>query len=333
MRIIHCAPFNIFTKSGGALYSNPVKISQGFVQNGHFVHNFDYRDTARYFSIFKNKRNGTRKMNNFFKSIVDDINPDIVIFGHAELIEYSTYEYIKNKKIKMIFWYNDLPLPTDMEKKSHYFDLILTTAAGMMLNDLRKFHKVSFFMPNLVDKSIECYKSFTNKCYKNDILFTGRYDNERAELVDYIKNNINTVLPKSFLGLDKNSLVIGDDYLKEIYNSKICLSHNREFSTEYKWFTSDRLMHILGNGSFCLSTPMLNNEDFFEDKLEIYENLEQLHQKVDFYLSNDDKRIQNAKWLYERTHSLFNAKRVTKYIIDLLENDIKELNQYEWFND
>ena len=50
MRIIHCAPFNIITKTGGALYANPIKISQGLIQNNHFVHNFDYRDTSRYMS-------------------------------------------------------------------------------------------------------------------------------------------------------------------------------------------------------------------------------------------------------------------------------------------
>ena len=38
MRIIHCAPFNIITKSGGSLYANPIKISQGLIQNNHFVH-------------------------------------------------------------------------------------------------------------------------------------------------------------------------------------------------------------------------------------------------------------------------------------------------------
>jgi hypothetical protein len=272
-------------------------------------------------------------MNQFLIQLVDDISPDIVVFGHAELIEYSTYEYIKSKNIKMVFWYNDLPLPTDMKQKSEYFDLILSTAAGMMMDDLRKFHNYSFFMPNLVDKSIERYRSFENISYKSDILFTGRYDNERGELIDFIKNNIETKLPKTFLGIDKDSVVIGDEYLKAIADSKIALSHNRKFSTEYKWFTSDRMMHILANGTFCLSTPMLNNEDFFEDKLEIYNNLDELNEKIKFYLNNEDKRINNAKWLYERTHNLFNSKRVTKYILDLVAENEKNLMKYEWFND
>ena len=333
MRIIHCAPFNIFTKTGGALYANPVKISLGLQQNGCFVHNFDYRDTARYFSLFRNKKNGSKKMNQYLIHVVDDLAPDIVIFGHAELIEYSTFEYIKSKNIKMVFWYNDLPLPKDMEEKSKFFDLILSTAAGMMMEDLRKFHSYSFFMPNLVDRSIEKYRSFENSSYKSDILFTGRHDSERGELIDFLKENIETKLPKTFLGIDKDSVVIGDAYLKAIADSKIALSHNRKFSTEYKWFTSDRMMHILANGTFCLSTPMLNNEDFFEDKLEIYNTLDELKEKIDFYLNNEEKRIENAKWLYERTHELFNSKRVTKYILDLLSENEKNLTQYEWYND
>ncbi|MEA1915494.1 MAG: hypothetical protein U9N30_09275 [Campylobacterota bacterium] len=333
MRIVHCAPFNTFTKTGGALYSNPIKLSLGFSQNGHFVHNFDYRDTARYFSVFKNKKNGSKKMNQYLLQVIDDLAPDIVLFGHAEMIEYSTYEYIKNKKIKMVFWYNDLPLPADMQDKAHYFDLILSTAAGMMMDDLHAFHEKSFFMPNLVDKSIEKYRSFENQTFQSDILFTGRYDDERAQLIDFIKDNIQTTLPKRFIGLDKSSVVIGDAYLQAIANTKIALSHNRKFSTQYKWFTSDRLMHILGNGTMCFSTPMLNNEDFFEDKLEIYHDLDELKAKTQIYLDDDAKRITNSTWLHKRTHELFNSKRVSQYIVDLLDEDHKQLKQYEWFND
>ena len=53
MRIIHCAPFNIITKSGGSLYANPIKISQGLIQNNHFVHNFDFGEKRSYLFINK----------------------------------------------------------------------------------------------------------------------------------------------------------------------------------------------------------------------------------------------------------------------------------------
>ncbi len=318
MKIIHCAPFNIMTKTGGALYANPIKISSGLIQNNHFVHNFDYRDTARYFSIFKNKKNGQKKMNQHLKQIIDEIRPDVVIFGHAEMIDYETYDYIKSKNIKMVFWYNDLPYPKNIDKIEKYFDAIFTTAFS------DKYH----FLPNLVDKNVEKYISYKNLSYKQDLLFTGRATNERAKLIQFIKNEINC--KQTFLGDTKESVVIGDDYLQEISNSKICLNHNRDFTLDYKWYSSDRLVHILANGSFCLSTPIVNGEDFFEDKLEYYEDFDQLKQKVEYFLSNEKERIQKAKWLHTRVHELFNAKRVGQYILDIVEQNDKQLKQYEW---
>ena len=49
-------------------------------------------------------------MNDFFKILIEDIKPDIIIFGHAELILEETLEYIKRKNIRMVYWYNDIPL-------------------------------------------------------------------------------------------------------------------------------------------------------------------------------------------------------------------------------
>jgi len=321
MRIIHCAPFNIVTKTGGCLYSNPVKISIGLVENGHFVHNFDYRDIARYFSVFKNKKNGTKKMIRHFLQIINDINPDLIIFGHAELITKETFEYIKKKKIPMIFWYNDLPFPKYFNEIKHYFSHILATA---YTND-------SYFLPNLVHKSIETNKSFLNKIWANDLLFSGRYDKERSKLISFIKNNIHCNY--RFIGDTKKSVIIGNDYFQEITNSKICLNHNRDFTLKYKWFTSDRLMHILGNGSFALSTPIINGEDFFENNLEYYSSLEELRYKIEYFLENSKKRLEKAKWLHARVHKLFNAKRIGEYIINLYKEDTKKLNAYEWWND
>lgn len=331
MRIIHCAPFNIFTKSGGALYANPIKISLGLQQNGAFVHNFDYRDTARYFSIFRNKKSGSKNMNNHLLQVVNEIKPDLVIFGHAELISEDIYKYLKTKNIKMVFWYNDVPISDSFKKVAHYFDLILTTAGGEFIEDIKNFNKNTHFLPNLVDKSIERYKGFNNKTFVNDLVFTGRSDGDRKILLEYLNNNLSLGIKKKYLGDTKESIVIGDSYLKALSDSKIALNHNRDFTLKYEWYTSDRLLHILGNGSFALSTKIIKGEDFFEDKLEYYSSNEELKEKIDYYLENNHKRLYKAKWLYERVHTIFNAKRVSKYILDLYYQDINNLNKYEWF--
>ena len=331
MRIIHCAPFNIFTKTGGALYANPVKISLGLQQNGCFVHNFDYRDTARYFSLFRNKKNGAKKMNQHLMKLVDEIAPDIVIFGHAELIETEVFEYLKKKNIKIMYWYNDVPLQESFKKIAHYFDIILTTAGGEFIDDIKKYNSNTHFLPNLVDQSIEKYIGYKNKAFKSDLIFSGRADQERKLLLDYLNNNLDISIKKKYIGDTKQSVVIGDEYLKALADSKISINHNRDFTLKYEWYSSDRLVHILANGSFALSTGIINGEDFFEDKLEYYSTNEELVSKINYFLENDEERLSKAKWLRKRVFELFNAKRVTKYMLSLYNQDIKDLNTYEWY--
>lgn len=329
MRIIHCAPFNIVTKSGGALYSNPIKISHGLIQNGHFVHNFDYRDMARYFSFFRNKKHGQNKMNHFFISNIDDIKPDLIIFGHAELIYPETFAYIKNQGIKILFWYNDIPIQKSFSQVSPFFDVIVTTAGGKFVENLQKFNKNSFFMPNLVDKNIEKHKSFENDHYMYDILFSGRPDQEREKVISTLKVIYNQKL--KIIGDTKKTTIIGEKYFELIQDSKICINHNKKFTLENKWYTSDRLMHILANGSFCLSTKIIGGEDFFEDKLEYYNSEEELMEKVKYFLHHDEQRIEKAIWLHKRVHQLFNAKRVSQYLLDLVYQDLNALEKYEWY--
>ncbi len=336
MRIIHCAPFNILTKSGGALYANPIKISQGLIQNNHFVHNFDYRDSARYYSFFKNKKNGAKKMNQFFKDLINDLNPDLIVFGHAELIFEETLEYIRSKRIKTIFWYNDIVFDKHFHSRLHLYDMVLITAGGKMLNQLKEYNENCFFLPNLVDDSIERYKGFENNAPIYDIFFPARKITTkgalREELIDIINKNFPT-LNKKFIGQTKESVIIGDDYFKLMNDSKISINHNRDFSMEekYEWYTSDRLMHFMGNGAFTISTQIVDGERFFEDKLDYYKSFDELCEKIDFYFENKKLRVDNAKWLYKRTHELFNSKRVSAYILDLLKEDEKKLIHYEWF--
>lgn len=329
MKIIHCAPFNIVSKIGAALYSNPVKISLGLIQNGHYVHNFDYRDTSRYFSIFKNKKNGATKMNQLFLECVDSISPDLIIFGHAELIFEETFQYIKNKNIKMIFWYNDMILSNHFYKISHLFDLVLITGAGEILNQLQPFNANSFFLPNPVDLSIEKHVAFEHE-QKYDLLFSGRSDANRKDLIQFIDKNLTNINIKH-IGQTRDTTIIGEKYFQLITNSKICLNHSRNEYMVYKWYTSDRLMHILGNGSFCLSRTIIDGEDFFEDKLDYYSDFDEMKLKILYYLENNQERIEKTKWLHTRVHQLFNAKRVGAYMIDLLLQNNINLKQYEWY--
>lgn len=328
MRIIHCAPFATYTKIGLSLYTIPIKLSMGFIQNNHFVHNFDYRDTARYLSIFRNKKYGQKKMNEFFKEVVDSLRPDLVILGHAEMIYVDTLEYIKKQGVKIAYWFNDVPLADEFYEFAPYLDLAFATAGGEFVEDMQKKVSRSFFMPNPADVNCEKYRSFENEIFKYDVSMFTRKDSSRVELFEFVNNKMDKNIKKLICGETRDSVIMGDDYLRVLRDSKIVINPNRGRGHKYRWYTSDRLMHILGNGSFTITTPILDSEKFFEDKLQSFNNIEELEQKIEYFLKNDKERRDLSKWLWTRTHQLFNAKKVSKYVLDAL--DEKDLKEYEW---
>jgi spore maturation protein CgeB len=329
MRIIHCAPFNLFTKTGGSLYSNPVKISLGLVESGHFVHNFDYRDSSRFYSFFKSKKGGVRKMNALFSNLINEIKPDLIIFGHAELIEEEIFYKLKKQNIKMIFWYNDMIIDNLFRNVGHLFDKVFITGAGEIINELKKINDNSFFLPNPVHKSIECNIGYKNN-HEFDLMFSGRKDNERKKLISFMETTFDNIKVK-YIGQTTENTIIGNDYFNLISNSKIVLNHSRDNYMVNKWYTSDRLMHILGNGTFCLSRTIINGEDFFEDKLDYYNTENELKEKVFYYLENVEERNEKTQWLHKRVHELFSSCRVSSYILDVLNEDEKKLIEYEWY--
>jgi hypothetical protein len=48
-------------------------------------------------------------------------------------------------------------------------------------------------------------------------------------------------------------------------------------------------------------------------------------------MHNEEERIEKSMWLRKRVHDLFNSKRVSKYILSLDSNDLKDLKTYEWY--
>ena len=89
-RILHIGSFGL--KVNHRLFNISIsrKISNGLIRNGHDVINFDYRSNNNKFL----------EKNNIDKQIVDilkNYNPDLIIFGHNNILQRSTLLNIKEK--------------------------------------------------------------------------------------------------------------------------------------------------------------------------------------------------------------------------------------------
>ena len=99
-----------------------------------------------------------------------------------------------------------------------------------------------------------------------------------------------------------------------------------------KYYSSDRITQIIGNGLVCLIDEKTQYQDFFSDKeMVFYKNISDLAEKI-CKISKDEKiRKSIAKKGKEKYMKYFNSTLTAKYIIEKtlgLENKSK----YLWDN-
>ena len=108
LKIVHCAHFNE-SKYGEVYYAMDRKVTNGLIRNGYFVYDFSYREIAKNNRKFGIKRFGIDKMNTNLIETCQNIQPQILLLGHSELIYNKTLLQIKKEhpNIKIAIWWVD----------------------------------------------------------------------------------------------------------------------------------------------------------------------------------------------------------------------------------
>ena len=206
--------------------------------------------------------------------------PDIIITGHADLISEQQIQELKDDypNTKFAQWFLD-PLnkkgPDYERNKKRILDKIdvvdssfLTTCPDV-LNFLK--NKKSFFIPNPSDSSFEILNNFKNPC-NVDVFFALSHGVHRGQLKSrstddrekFIKSLINKCKNIRFdiFGMDNIQPIWADQYFKNISNSKMGLNLSR--GTPIKYYSSDRITQIIGNGLVTLIDEKTCYNDFFD---------------------------------------------------------------------
>ena len=85
-----------------------------------------------------------------------------------------------------------------------------------------------------------------------------------------------------------------------------------------KYYSSNRIASIMGNGLLTFIDTKVQMDHFFSNKeIIFYNSINDLSEKIKFYAKNDKSRIEIAKKGKKKYFKLFNEKRVAKYIIDI----------------
>lgn len=322
LRILHCAMFSL-NKYGANYYSGVNRLSNGLIRNGHFVFNFSYRDVAREEAPLGIKGLGWKKMNKRLVETAERISPDILLLGHAEVVQAETIMEIKKRfpdcKIAMWWvdwWHNMAKYDRIMKQRMPLLDtLFMTTDPDYVreyyapVRDVNKF----FFMPNSCDPSMDSGNAYTLNNPRHDVLFIGRSFSARDAFIRGLKNTLPDV-NIGIYGHTRKEFVIGNAYMDLVSNSRIGINYQRDNSMPLS--TSNRMIHLAANGCLVFTTEIPRMKELFSRKEVVYfDGLADCTEKVRYYLEQPEEALKIAKAGQARAHKDYDARIVTADMI------------------
>ena len=347
LRILHVTNFN--ERHDGRLFFNTGRrINNGFVRLGHSVLEFSDRDIVKHYKSLKDYT-GAKTLNEKLINTVYNYKPDLLIFGHADLINKNTLSYLKDnyKNLRIAQWFLD-PLISDgpdFEKnKSRILDKIEFTDANFIttspdvLNFLPK-NRLSLFMPNPTDTSFEVLNNYKNNHCSMDVFFAlshgvhrgilkrGKYD-ERADFVNKLVDMTPNV-KFDLYGINNVQPIWADSFLRSISNAKMGVNLSR--GNPIKYYSSDRITQLIGNGLLTfIHQDTLYNNFFSRDEVIFYSNLSTLSEQIQKFARDDRARKKIAKKGKLKYMKYFNSSIIAEYIINKTFGIKYKKNKYLW---
>ena len=221
-----------------------------------------------------------------------------------------------------------------------FTDANFITTSPDVLNFLPR-NKPCFFMPNPTDPSFEVLNNYKNNHCSMDVFFAlshgvhrgilkkGKYD-ERADFV----NRLVEITPNvkfDLYGINSIQPIWADSFLKSISNAKMGVNLSR--GDPIKYYSSDRITQLIGNGllTFIHKNTYYNNF-FSDDEVVFYSNVSNLSEKIQKFAKDDNLRIKMAKKGKDKYMKYFNSTVVADYIINNTFDIRYNKKKYLWEN-
>jgi len=328
LKIIHITNFNE-RHNGRLFYNTGKRINNGLVRLGHSVLELSDRD------VVSNHRkltdlNGAKYLNNKLLSIIGNYVPDIIILGHADLIDIKTLKIIKNyyPQTKISQWFLDRMDSHWISNKKRFLNKLNVMDASFCTTspDILKFPKTKpiYFIPNPVDESFEVLKNYKHKNLKNDVFFAmshgvhrgvlkkGKFD-ERENFLKKLTNKLPNV-KFDLYGFGYKQPIWADNFLNIISQSKVAI--NLSQGAPSKHYTSDRFAQLIGNGLLVMVDKKTEISTFFKkNEIITYTDINDLSKKIEKFTNDDALRQKIAKKGRDKYFKFFNSTIIANFII------------------
>lgn len=266
-------------------------IKQAFLDLGFNVETFDYRVKAVKF--------GVAAMNELLLNKIRELNRiDMAVILKGELLEPLIFDA---EKCIRVLWYFDF----DAVEPPGYLIILgrCVTAAFLTcypwVDSLRDLGVNAFFLPQAADPMIYNKVDF-DSAFASDVAFIGTRKPGREEFLKKLASRFNLkVWGEQW---QDSELKPGIQAYLEDFN-KVCSSAkiivNITSSDDYPSYMStlsQKIFMVLAAEGFLLNDSILNIHSFFEinKELVLYNNVDDLSQKIEYYLGHDELRAQIA---------------------------------------
>jgi glycosyltransferase involved in cell wall biosynthesis len=329
--------FNQGQKSNYRLYNISLgkKFTNGFIRNNHDVLEISDRDFIKNNRTIINLQSNKNLFQKHLIEVFKNYNPDLFFFGHSNNVDISTIDELRsiNKNLIISHWNEDPLMPSlkfsqkNIENIKPYVPIVdhnFITTHPSILKNIYKNQKFNFlFIP--VDRNIECFEVYNLPANK-DIFYAMSHGVNRGVLKQGFEDNRIKFLEKlvkkipkikyDFRGFKNIQPIWGNDFNNALINSKMGLNLSR--GTPTKYYSSNRIASLLGNGLLTFVDIKTELNDFFNnEEIIFYDNIDDLASKIKFYSKNERLRKKIAKKGKAKYFKLFDGNKIAKYIVDV----------------
>ncbi len=332
---------NLLIRRYGKLRMGPGRaLACGAVRGNHRLCEFSDRDLARYMGLGIRPL-GEKLVNKALVKTAVNFHPDAILLGHCDFIRNETLNAIRAKLPQVrIAHFNVDPMcdkhpQEQMRERMRSCDVLFATTAGAeYIKQFTTGKNVVAFMPNPVDEALEVLDNSKKdeSEFEYDVFYAGqpREGDPRLKFIDGLTSAFKDK-PINFhlVGMGGNPAIVGGYAYDELLaKSKMALNISRFFGM--KWYSSDRIAHLMGSGILTAIYDGDRQQDFFADDEALwYHDVNDLTEKLLYFQSNDDKRKKVAAAGRRKYHEIFSGERILNFMLETLFQ-VPYTSDYEW---
>lgn len=341
LKVMHITNFN-YRFDGRLHYNTGKRLNNGLIRLGHNVLTISDRDLIHEGKTLKDI-SGIKSLQKKIENNYKNFKPDLIVLGHADSVTNETLDFLKKDNSKIAQWFLD-PISKDgpdfqNNKKRIIAKDKIIDASFLTTNPSSLDFKLknSFYIPNPCDQSFETLENYNNKC-ENDLFFAmshgvhrgrlkkGKYDNRELFLNKLIKKNEN--IKFDVYGMNNIQPIWSDKFIECISKSSMALNLSR--GKPVKYYSSDRIAQLIGNGllTFVDEKTYLNHF-FSNNEVVFYKNIDDLSYKINKFKRDHKSRKKIAKNGKKFYFKYFNSKNVAEFILNKTL-DIKSAKKFIW---